>query len=43
MQAEVDQAGLDFVMLPALAALMDQAIARGDGNADWTVVAKDLV
>jgi 3-hydroxyisobutyrate dehydrogenase len=43
MQAEVDGAGLDFVMLPALAALMDQAIARGDGNADWNVIAKGLV
>jgi 3-hydroxyisobutyrate dehydrogenase len=43
MQAEVEHAGLEMVMLPALAAVMDQAIARGDGNADWTVVAKGLV
>ena len=43
MQEQIDQAGLELIMLPALAAVMDQAIARGDGNADWTVVAKGLV
>jgi len=43
MQAEADQAGIVLAMLPAFAQLMDAAIARGDGNADWTVVAKGLV
>jgi 3-hydroxyisobutyrate dehydrogenase len=43
MQEEVDNAGQHFVMLPELMKLMDEAIARGDGNADWTVVAKGLV
>jgi 3-hydroxyisobutyrate dehydrogenase len=43
MQAEADRAGFELRMLPALAALMDQMIARGFGEADWTVIAKDLV
>lgn len=43
MQAEVDAAGMLLTMLPPFAALMDAAIARGDGNADWNVVGKDLV
>lgn len=43
MQDEADQAGVALTMLPAFAALMDAAIARGDGNADWTVVARGLV
>jgi 3-hydroxyisobutyrate dehydrogenase len=43
MQAEADHAGIALTMLPAFARLMDAAIARGDGNADWTVVAKGLV
>lgn len=43
MQAEVDRAGLALTMLPALAARMDAVIADGDGNLDWTVLAKELV
>jgi 3-hydroxyisobutyrate dehydrogenase len=43
MQEEAENAGQHFVMLPELMKLMDEAIARGDGNADWTVVAKGLV
>ena len=43
MQEEADAAGIALTMLPAFAALMDAAIARGDGNADWTVVARGLV
>jgi 3-hydroxyisobutyrate dehydrogenase len=43
MQAEVDGAGIAFSMLPAVAALMDRFIARGEGHADWTVIAKDFV
>lgn len=43
MQEEADAANIALTMLPAFAALMDKAIARGDGNADWTVVARGLV
>jgi len=43
MQAEADRAGIALSMLPAFVALMDRSIAAGDGHADWTVVAKDLV
>lgn len=43
MQAEADRAGLELRMLPGLAALMDEMLARGFGEADWTVIARDLV
>jgi 3-hydroxyisobutyrate dehydrogenase len=43
MQDELAGAGYDFIMLPAFAALMDEAIARGDGNRDWNVIARGLV
>jgi len=43
MQEEADAANILLTMLPAFAAVMDKAIARGDGNADWTVVARGLV
>jgi 3-hydroxyisobutyrate dehydrogenase len=42
MQAEVERAGLDLRMVPPLAELMDEMIARGFGESDWTVVARDL-
>lgn len=43
MQAEAERAGLGLAMLPGLAALMDEMLGRGLGEADWTVIAKDLV
>lgn len=43
MQAEADRAGLALMMLPSLVAKMDEMIGRGFGEADWTVVGKDLV
>jgi 3-hydroxyisobutyrate dehydrogenase len=43
MQAEAERAGIPLRMLPSLAHLMDEMIARGYGEADWTVVAKDLM
>ncbi len=43
MQAEADRAGVELRMLTPLARLMDEMLARGFGEADWTVVAKDLV
>jgi 3-hydroxyisobutyrate dehydrogenase len=41
MQGEAGAAPL--VMLPQLAALMDQMLARGHGEQDWTIIAKDLL
>ena len=32
---------LDLVVIPAVASLMDQWIAKGHGSDDWTVIAKD--
>lgn len=43
MQTEADRAGVELRMLPPLARLMDAMIERGYGEADWTVVVKDLV
>jgi 3-hydroxyisobutyrate dehydrogenase-like beta-hydroxyacid dehydrogenase len=43
MEEEVARAGLPFVMVSALAKLMDERIAQGHAHADWTVVGKDLV
>jgi len=31
----------DLTVLPAVARLMDEWIAKGYGNSDWTVIAKD--
>ena len=41
MQAEAERAGVELRMLPPLAKLMDEMIARGYGKADWTIVAKE--
>jgi 3-hydroxyisobutyrate dehydrogenase len=35
--------GINLVTIPAIASLMDQWIARGHGNEDWTVIGKDAV
>jgi len=35
--------GAPLVMLPGIAALMDQMLARGHGEQDWTVIASDLL
>lgn len=35
------KAELELAVLPAVAAFMDQWIAKGHGNQDWTVIAKD--
>jgi 3-hydroxyisobutyrate dehydrogenase len=43
VQGEVDKAGVHLILLEAIAARMDAAIAQGHGNADWTIVAKDFV
>ena len=43
VQGEVDEAGIALVLLPAIAARMDAAIAAGHGAEDWTVIAKDFI
>ena len=43
VQAEVDRAGVDLALLPAIAARMDRFLAEGLGNLDWTVIARDFV
>lgn len=43
MQAEADRAGIELRVLPALAAKMDEMIARGFAEHDWTVIGKDVV
>lgn len=43
MQAEAERGNVALSIVPAIAALMDRALARGDGHADWTVVARDFV
>jgi 3-hydroxyisobutyrate dehydrogenase len=43
MQEAAAAAGVSFLALPSIAAKMDAAIAQGDGEKDWTVIAKDAV
>jgi 3-hydroxyisobutyrate dehydrogenase len=43
MLEEAALRGAELPVLPAIAALMDQWIARGHGQDDWTVIAKDAV
>lgn len=39
---EAAQGKTDLAVLPSIATLMDEWIAKGYGNNDWTVIAKDL-
>ena len=43
VQAEVDQAHVALLLVPAIASQMDAMIAAGHAHEDWTVIAKDLV
>lgn len=43
MQGEARGIDAPLVMLPGIVALMDQMLARGHGEQDWTVIASDLV
>ena len=43
MQDEADAGGVPLHMVPAFAAMMDAMLAQGQGGADWTVVARDLL
>jgi 3-hydroxyisobutyrate dehydrogenase len=35
------EAGVNLTILPAIASVMDQWIAKGHGNDDWTIIAQD--
>ncbi|WP_293312043.1 NAD(P)-dependent oxidoreductase [Pedobacter sp. UBA5917] len=41
MLSAAQQNGVSLTVLPAVAALMDNWIAKGHGNDDWSVIAKD--
>jgi 3-hydroxyisobutyrate dehydrogenase len=43
VQEEVDRAHVALVLVPAIAARMDEMIKRGHSHDDWTVIAKDFV
>ncbi|MFO0738847.1 MAG: NAD(P)-binding domain-containing protein [Labilithrix sp.] len=43
MLEEGERGGHPLHLLPAIAARMDELIARGHGASDWTVIAKDAV
>jgi 3-hydroxyisobutyrate dehydrogenase len=43
VQEEVDRAGVELVLVPAIATRMDAMIARGHSHDDWTVIAKDYI
>lgn len=43
IEAECDDAGVPLATLPAFAALMDDLLARGFRDADWTIVAKHVL
>jgi 3-hydroxyisobutyrate dehydrogenase len=43
VQEEVDRAHVALVLVPAIAARMDEMIKRGYSHDDWTVIAKDFV
>ncbi|HVW16578.1 MAG TPA: NAD(P)-dependent oxidoreductase [Mucilaginibacter sp.] len=41
MMKAADEGGTHLTVIPAVAGLMDQWIAKGHGNDDWSVIAKD--
>ena len=43
MMHAAQQAGTSLALIPVIAALMDQWIAKGHGNDDWSVIAKDSI
>jgi 3-hydroxyisobutyrate dehydrogenase len=43
MQAAAAAAGVSFMALPGIAAKMDQELAAGHAEKDWTVIARDAV
>jgi 3-hydroxyisobutyrate dehydrogenase len=43
MITAANQGGTDLFMVPAIAAVMDNWIAKGHGSDDWSVIAKDAI
>ena len=43
MMSAAKEAGTTLAILPAIAAEMDEWIAKGHGNDDWSVIAKDSI
>jgi 3-hydroxyisobutyrate dehydrogenase len=43
MMNAAKEAGTNLTIIPAIAAVMDQWIAKGHGNDDWSVIAKDSI
>lgn len=43
MLSAASEGGIDLTIVPAVAAVMDQWIAKGHGKSDWTVIAKDAL
>jgi 3-hydroxyisobutyrate dehydrogenase-like beta-hydroxyacid dehydrogenase len=43
MLEAADAGGVALTLIPAIAAAMDAALARGEARSDWTVLAKDHV
>jgi 3-hydroxyisobutyrate dehydrogenase len=43
MISAAKEAGTNLAIIPAVAAEMDQWIAKGHGNDDWSVIAKDSI
>ena len=41
MLSAAKEGGTDLAVIPAIAAVMDEWIAKGHGNDDWSVIAKD--
>ena len=41
MLSTAREGGIDLAVIPAIAAVMDEWIAKGHGNNDWSVIAKD--
>ena len=41
MLSAAEEAGIHLTVIPAVAELMDAWIAKGHGNQDWSVIAKD--
>lgn len=38
-----NEAGINLVIIPSIAAVMDQWIAKGHGSDDWSVIARDSI
>jgi 3-hydroxyisobutyrate dehydrogenase len=43
MLSAAKEAGANLAVIPAIAAVMDEWIAKGHGNDDWSVIAKDSI